>query len=304
MNDEQQVDDGSAYPPPDVLDQWSVPEMPSDMKERVMNRVEAHDGMWSAPVGAVSRTKARRWWDGGRFASVAAIGGFAAAAAALVIALQRPSEPVVGPGPAPAVAVVASPVNDARGHLTLDVTPIDATVELDGLPLEGPPPYVATNLPPGRHTIAVKRDGYVTWSRAIDVPAGQLHLPVGLVDAQVAEQEVRKPRSTATLASEAAVKVEGSLDREAIRRVIRAHIGEIETCYNAGLERDKTLAGKVTLELQIGSDGRVSDAFISHSTLADIEVDKCIAEAATSWAFPRPQGGNVSVSYPFVLTAE
>jgi hypothetical protein len=40
----------------------------------------------------------------------------------------------------------------------------------------------------------------------------------------------------------------------------------------------------------------------AESTLADAEVGNCIAKAMRDWKFPKPEGGgNVVVTYPFVL---
>ena len=97
-------------------------------------------------------------------------------------------------------------------------------------------------------------------------------------------------------------RVEGSLDKDLIRRIVRAHIGEIRHCYNEGLQRDPKLAGKVIVEFTIAATGKVSHSEVATSTVPDDAVGTCIAAAAGRWLFPKPEGGApVQVTYPFVL---
>ena len=53
----------------------------------------------------------------------------------------------------------------------------------------------------------------------------------------------------------------------------------------------------------IGPDGTVSESEIQQSTLADVTVGPCIAQAVRRWVFPKPEGGGiVVVTYPFSFT--
>ncbi len=97
----------------------------------------------------------------------------------------------------------------------------------------------------------------------------------------------------------------GSIDKNAIREVVRAHVGDVRACYNHGLASNPELAGRVTLQFTIGPRGAVTSVVIQDSTLAkqSARVGECIASAARNWAFPAPEGGSVVVTYPFVLTS-
>lgn len=106
--------------------------------------------------------------------------------------------------------------------------------------------------------------------------------------------------AVATLSSPAQAG-EGKLDKGEIRKVVRAHIGEIRDCYHEGLERDPKLAGRLVVGFEIADGGAVERSEISESTLADAEVGACIAGAVKTWKFPAPQGGAVAVEYPFEL---
>lgn len=97
--------------------------------------------------------------------------------------------------------------------------------------------------------------------------------------------------------------VEGSLDKEVIRRVIRQHLGEVKQCYEEQLKKNPNLAGRVMARFTIGPDGKVTDSSIQETTLSNLACEKCIADAVRGWEFPKPRGGKVVVSYPFLLAA-
>lgn len=93
---------------------------------------------------------------------------------------------------------------------------------------------------------------------------------------------------------------DGSLEKDEIRKVVKTHIQEIRSCYNEGLSRKPTMAGKLTVDFEIAAGGEVSSSQIQQgSTLADPKVEGCVAAAVQSWKFPAPTGGSVHVSYPF-----
>ncbi len=96
--------------------------------------------------------------------------------------------------------------------------------------------------------------------------------------------------------------VEGSLDRDIIRRIVRAHINELRYCYNLGLNHDPKLSGRVKVRFVIDAAGKVSSSEVVGNTIADEGVSRCVAKATTRWKFPRPPGGTVTtVTYPFIF---
>jgi TonB family protein len=100
-------------------------------------------------------------------------------------------------------------------------------------------------------------------------------------------------------------EINGALDKDVIRRVVRSHINEVRHCYNAGLTRDPNLSGRVQVQFQIGATGRVSAAVptANGTTLGDKAVERCVAQAVRRWKFPRASNGGTSmVSYPFVFS--
>ncbi len=104
---------------------------------------------------------------------------------------------------------------------------------------------------------------------------------------------------------QARASVSGRLDQTIIRRIVRAHHGEIRHCYNRGLVRDAKLAGRVVIRWVIDTLGKVSVATVASSELADDGVGQCMADAVKRWTFPKTEGGGtVVVNYPFLLSVE
>ena len=97
-------------------------------------------------------------------------------------------------------------------------------------------------------------------------------------------------------------QVKGGLDPDLVRRIVRAHINELRGCYAKGLTRRASLHGRVTVAFTVGTQGRVTSTNISHSSLADARVERCISRTVQRWHFPKPRGGGeVRVTYPLVF---
>jgi hypothetical protein len=108
----------------------------------------------------------------------------------------------------------------------------------------------------------------------------------------------RQPKVRASIG-----KVHGALDRDIIRRIVRAHINEVRHCYNEGLVGNPNLKGRVSVMFAIGPTGKVKTSAIQESSLKDRDVANCVAKAVRRWKFPRPDNaGSVMVTYPFVLS--
>lgn len=98
---------------------------------------------------------------------------------------------------------------------------------------------------------------------------------------------------------------EGSIDREAVRRAIRAILNEIKNCYERRLQSNSNLSGKVVIRFVIGDQGRVRQASTKSSTLNDPTVESCVAARIRNQRFPDPPEGTVAeVDYPFVFDSQ
>ena len=101
---------------------------------------------------------------------------------------------------------------------------------------------------------------------------------------------------------QAKAEVVGALDKDIIRRIVRAHINEVRYCYNQALARDPNARGRIAVQFTISGNGKVPSAAVQDSTMKDPAVGRCIAQAVRRWTFPKPEGGGqVAVLYPFVL---
>lgn len=110
-----------------------------------------------------------------------------------------------------------------------------------------------------------------------------------------------RPRSVPQV-RQAQAAVTGALDKDIVRRIVRAHVNEVRHCYHQGLKLRPELAGQVRVAFTIGSEGSVLTSMVLDSSLGDDEVGRCITRAVARWRFPRPtSGGAVNVVMPFVL---
>ena len=94
-----------------------------------------------------------------------------------------------------------------------------------------------------------------------------------------------------------------SIDKEAIRRLIRRNRNAIAACYEKGLVRNSSLSGKVVLSWNIRSGGKMTDAKVISSTLTDKSVEKCLIVRLRGLTFPSPGENEIAEvsSYPFVF---
>jgi len=95
--------------------------------------------------------------------------------------------------------------------------------------------------------------------------------------------------------------VDGELDPGVVSKEVKRRIGAIKACYERALKRNPALSGKVVLYWTITEAGTVSSIDVEQDTLNDSEVTNCIKTLVKGWRFPRPAGGSVDVSYPFLF---
>lgn len=98
---------------------------------------------------------------------------------------------------------------------------------------------------------------------------------------------------------------DGTIDREAVRRVIRSILNQIKSCYERQLRVNSSLEGKVVIQFEIMDQGRVRTAKTKSSTLSDSTVESCVAARIKEARFPEPPQGVIAVvDYPFVFGAQ
>lgn len=99
----------------------------------------------------------------------------------------------------------------------------------------------------------------------------------------------------------------GTIDRAAVRRVVLAHLNQIEACYTRELNKlDRTrrsrLEGKVVLRWDIVERGAAKNVRVVSSSLGNKNVEHCMRERLATWQFPEPPPGLIGeITYPFLL---
>lgn len=98
-----------------------------------------------------------------------------------------------------------------------------------------------------------------------------------------------------------AAQVKGFLSKEQIDRVVRANQAAIKYCFEAEMQHQPKLEGAVHMNWRIDLQGKVTSVRVAKSTLGNARVEGCMARQIKRWVFPKPDGGEVDVTYPFLL---
>jgi len=97
------------------------------------------------------------------------------------------------------------------------------------------------------------------------------------------------------------LKVKGRLSRAEVSRVVNSHIHAIQACYERALMSTPGLSGRVVFDWTVKTNGRVKGVRVRSSTVGSRKVTTCISNLIKKWKFPRPQGGEVTITYPFLF---
>ncbi len=117
----------------------------------------------------------------------------------------------------------------------------------------------------------------------------------GKLEARPTDERVRGKVN----ASKALGKVQGSLSKAEVYAVISKHQQAILRCYEKQLAKKPGLAGKISFEWTVKTNGSVTKAREQSSTLNDAAVSTCVLGVIKSMKFPKPKGGEVVIVYPF-----
>ncbi len=104
-------------------------------------------------------------------------------------------------------------------------------------------------------------------------------------------------RLAALVMALAAPVTANSLDKEVVRRPIRAATPRIVRCYERQLAATPSLAGTVVVDFTIAVSGRVTAAT---GTGMDDTVAHCVARVIRTLRFPPPPA-TIRVMYPFTF---
>jgi hypothetical protein len=90
----------------------------------------------------------------------------------------------------------------------------------------------------------------------------------------------------------------GGLSADQINRVVLAHRGALQACYEIEAQKDPTLRGGVTVAWTIDPSGGVTSANVAGSTIHNPRVEGCVLRQVRSWHFPSSDGVS-QATYPF-----
>lgn len=99
------------------------------------------------------------------------------------------------------------------------------------------------------------------------------------------------------------IGAQGTIDKEAVAKVINSHLGEVSSCYERALLKEPGLSGKIVLEWQITTSGSVGFAKTKSSTMKSSAVEQCILGSLKTWRFPPAKGAGVVITYPFMFNS-
>lgn len=95
------------------------------------------------------------------------------------------------------------------------------------------------------------------------------------------------------------VRIDGELSRRDVESVVRNGYADVQACERMH-HRKGTEAGHVVVRWRVSVEGRVSDARVLQSTLAESRLEECLVGAVSAWGFPAPRDGRVvTIEYPF-----
>ncbi|MGC6415644.1 MAG: AgmX/PglI C-terminal domain-containing protein [Bradymonadia bacterium] len=96
--------------------------------------------------------------------------------------------------------------------------------------------------------------------------------------------------------------VQGGLDMETVRRIIRRSRNRFKYCYEQEMQRNPDLAGKIKVKFVISGQGKVLVAQVIENTMKNAKVGKCVQRMTSRLNFPAARGGGTTtVRYPFIF---
>ncbi len=98
---------------------------------------------------------------------------------------------------------------------------------------------------------------------------------------------------------------EGSVDRDAVRRVIQQNKRSIQHCYTRERTRNSSVFGKVSIKWTVVEGGKVKKIKVSSNSTNSNRLGACVMRRIAGLRFPEPPGDQeYIVEYPFVFAAQ
>ena len=99
----------------------------------------------------------------------------------------------------------------------------------------------------------------------------------------------------------------GSIDKEAVRRVVKSALAQFKACYEREYRMNSKLEGKVVIQWEIHEQGVAKNAKVvrAKSTINNSAVEECVKNRMMALKFPEPPPGTAAeVTYPFIFQGQ
>jgi TonB family protein len=95
----------------------------------------------------------------------------------------------------------------------------------------------------------------------------------------------------------------GKLAPEVVKKVIRRNNNQVRFCFESQLANAPGLNGRVLVKFVVNAEGKVTQPMLSESTIENEGFESCLLKRLATWVFPRPEGGEALVTFPFTFTS-
>lgn len=92
----------------------------------------------------------------------------------------------------------------------------------------------------------------------------------------------------------------GTVNGADVQETLRAHAGELQQCF-VGTQAGAGGSARVVVRFLLDATGQVANASIASTAASSPEFGCCVVTRLAQWHFPTPEGGFVTVEYPFTL---
>lgn len=95
----------------------------------------------------------------------------------------------------------------------------------------------------------------------------------------------------------------GQIDESVLQKVLSKYLSKFQYCYEKALLSDASLSGAIVMQWVIHPGGRASDVKVVKSALNNAALHSCLSRELGSINYPSPNGGSVTVKYPFAFSS-
>ena len=94
---------------------------------------------------------------------------------------------------------------------------------------------------------------------------------------------------------EETLRIEGKIDRDALREYVIKRRIELQQCYQKTLDKDSSVKGEATLQFTISNKGNILAAVTRQDTVSNEELKSCLLDTVKSWNFKEAKIGSKTV---------